>query len=102
MNQGPLIVCLVASAAALTLDLKAEDNSEINGKCVTGTWRWEKRNSSALREKAKPVSKIYYLNVKGSEGRHRHMKEMLGKVAHETPHERFEAFNAKSLPKDTN
>lgn len=102
MNQVLLILALAASAAALTLDLKAAEAEEGAGKCVTGTWRWEKRNSSSLREKAKPVSKIYYLNVKGSEGRHRHMKEMLGKTAHDTPHERFEAFNAKSLPKDTN
>jgi hypothetical protein len=99
MNQALLILGLVSSAAALTLDVASEDASETTGNCKDGVWRWQKRNSSALREKPQPVKKIYFINVDGQDGRKRHMMAELKQKAHSTPYERFPAFSAAKVPK---
>jgi len=112
MKQALIVLCLATTAWALNVNnlrsSTATDASEKEssdgevGKCKSGTWRWQKRNSTALREKARPVKKIYYINVDGQEGRKRHMMGELSRKAHGTPFERFQAFSAKHLKKDPN
>jgi hypothetical protein len=106
MNQVLLVLCLASTASALNiLQSKQEETAEgteVSGRCKEGVWRWEKRNSSALREKAKKVEKIYYINLDGQDGRKHHMMAELSHKAHGTDYERFPAFQASKMPKHEN
>jgi len=100
MTQVLVVFALFCSAAALTVDKDASEQADaVTGNCKEGTWRWEKRNSSALRETAQPVKKIYFINVDGQDDRKQHMINELKQKAKDTPHERFAAFSAKKLNK---
>jgi len=114
MSQVLLVACLAASASALVMDLESKDTSEQfpsfrlgaaapAAKCHDGTWKWTKRNSSALRDtygsEKSLVKKIYYINVDGNDGRKKHMQSELSQKAGGVKYERFSAFAASKLNK---
>jgi GR25 family glycosyltransferase involved in LPS biosynthesis len=107
MNKVLFVLCLASTASALNIlqnqeqdaSEGTEEGTEVTQTCKEGIWRWEKRNSSALRESPKKVKKIYYINVDGSDERKRHMQAELSQKSHGTKYERFPAFKAEDVPK---
>jgi hypothetical protein len=104
MNKALLVLCLATTASALNILDQVTADASVS-RCKEGTWRWNKRNSSALpalHESAKSVKKIFYINVDGNTGRNQHMMSELSKNAHGTPYQKFKAFKASSLNKHEN